>query len=250
MDRVLIRQWSVSRWRCQINDPSLPLATVPVMLMAVYLLLWQPIHTDNCWAQPQSGTLLQTSHSSSALPLMQPLQRGERSSWAFWLSRPPCFLHHSDIHCSLHLTPEFICFFFYLKLFSFVVASCRYEKLISGKYMGELVRLVVMKLVNEDLLFNGEASEQLKTRGSFETRFVSQVERWASVNLILPADKSNYLRMIWPLNLLSWNDKTWNYSCRQWLQLLKSKEKNSTRCPVNTSLQDKDDIQRQFGVFQ
>lgn len=54
---------------------------------------------------------------------------------------------------------------------------CRYEKLISGKYMGELVRLVLMKLVNEDLLFNGEASEMLKTRGSFETRYVSQVER-------------------------------------------------------------------------
>lgn len=53
----------------------------------------------------------------------------------------------------------------------------RYEKLISGKYMGELVRLVLLKLVNEDLLFNGEASDLLKTRGSFETRFVSQIER-------------------------------------------------------------------------
>ncbi|TSO88082.1 Glucokinase [Bagarius yarrelli] len=51
-----------------------------------------------------------------------------------------------------------------------------YEKLISGKYMGELVRLVLMKLVNEGLLFNGEASDVLKTRGSFETRFVSQIE--------------------------------------------------------------------------
>ncbi|XP_004072203.1 glucokinase [Oryzias latipes] len=51
-----------------------------------------------------------------------------------------------------------------------------FEKLISGKYMGELVRLVLMKLVKENLLFNGEASEQLRTRGSFETRFVSQVE--------------------------------------------------------------------------
>lgn len=59
--------------------------------------------------------------------------------------------------------------------------SCRYEKLISGKYMGELVRLVLMKLVNENLLFNGEASELLKTRGSFDTRFVSQVERWVQV---------------------------------------------------------------------
>ncbi|GAA6085288.1 hexokinase-4 isoform X1 [Tachysurus ichikawai] len=51
-----------------------------------------------------------------------------------------------------------------------------YEKLISGKYMGELVRLVLMKLVNEDLLFNGKASDILKTRGSFETHFVSQIE--------------------------------------------------------------------------
>ncbi|XP_029460054.1 glucokinase isoform X1 [Rhinatrema bivittatum] len=51
-----------------------------------------------------------------------------------------------------------------------------YEKIISGKYMGELVRLVLLKLVNENLLFNGEASEKLKTRGCFETRFVSQIE--------------------------------------------------------------------------
>lgn len=43
--------------------------------------------------------------------------------------------------------------------------------------MGELVRLVLMKLVNEELLFNGETSELLKTRFSFETRYVSQVER-------------------------------------------------------------------------
>lgn len=43
--------------------------------------------------------------------------------------------------------------------------------------MGELVRLVLLKLVDENLLFHGEASEQLRTRGAFETRFVSQVER-------------------------------------------------------------------------
>jgi hypothetical protein len=43
--------------------------------------------------------------------------------------------------------------------------------------MGELVRLVLLKLVEENLLFHGEASEQLRTRGAFETRFVSQVER-------------------------------------------------------------------------
>ncbi|KAM9650366.1 hexokinase-4 isoform 1-T1 [Trichechus inunguis] len=51
-----------------------------------------------------------------------------------------------------------------------------YEKLIGGKYMGELVRLVLLKLADENLLFHGKASEQLRTRGAFETRFVSQVE--------------------------------------------------------------------------
>lgn len=67
--------------------------------------------------------------------------------------------------------------FWLLKVIPLVFVLCSYEKLISGKYMGELVRLVLMKLVNENLLFNGEASELLKTRGSFETRYVSQVER-------------------------------------------------------------------------
>ncbi|KFW74378.1 Glucokinase, partial [Manacus vitellinus] len=32
------------------------------------------------------------------------------------------------------------------------------------------------QLVDENLLFNGEASEKLKTRGTFETRFMSQIE--------------------------------------------------------------------------
>lgn len=54
----------------------------------------------------------------------------------------------------------------------------RYEKIIGGKYMGEIVRLVLLKLVDENLLFNGEASEKLKTRGTFETRFMSQIERY------------------------------------------------------------------------
>lgn len=47
--------------------------------------------------------------------------------------------------------------------------------------MGEIVRLVLLKLVDENLLFNGAASEKLKTRGAFETRFVSQIERYGAV---------------------------------------------------------------------
>ncbi|XP_063304606.1 hexokinase-4 isoform X2 [Pelobates fuscus] len=48
--------------------------------------------------------------------------------------------------------------------------------MIGGKYIGELVRLVLMKMVNEDILFGGETSEKLKTRWTFETQFVSQIE--------------------------------------------------------------------------
>lgn len=44
--------------------------------------------------------------------------------------------------------------------------------------MGEIVRLVLLRLVDENLLFSGQACEKLKTRGAFETRFVSQVERY------------------------------------------------------------------------
>lgn len=52
-----------------------------------------------------------------------------------------------------------------------------YEKMISGMYMGELVRLVLCKLTEEKVLFDGVASEALKTHGKFETAFVSQIER-------------------------------------------------------------------------
>uniref|UniRef100_A0A6I8NLH8 Phosphotransferase n=1 Tax=Ornithorhynchus anatinus TaxID=9258 RepID=A0A6I8NLH8_ORNAN len=48
-----------------------------------------------------------------------------------------------------------------------------YEKIIGGKYMGEIVRLVLLKL-------------KLRTRGAFETRFVSQVERYRPTPARLP----------------------------------------------------------------
>uniref|UniRef100_A0A8C3QCG2 Hexokinase-4 n=1 Tax=Geospiza parvula TaxID=87175 RepID=A0A8C3QCG2_GEOPR len=59
-----------------------------------------------------------------------------------------------------------------------------YEKIIGGKYMGEIVRLVLLKLVDENLLFNGEASEKLKTRGTFETRFIDSDDRKQIYNIL------------------------------------------------------------------
>ncbi|KAG9335478.1 hypothetical protein JZ751_004607 [Albula glossodonta] len=70
----------------------------------------------------------------------------------------------------------------------------RYEKLISGKYLGEQVRLVLLKLANEKLLFGGEVSEQLQTRGSFDTCFVSQIEGDSG-------DRKQIYNILWKLGL-------------------------------------------------
>lgn len=50
------------------------------------------------------------------------------------------------------------------------------EKMISGMYMGELVRLVLVRFTKEGLLFGGKSSDLLNTRGSFITKFVSEIE--------------------------------------------------------------------------
>lgn len=46
-------------------------------------------------------------------------------------------------------------------------------------YMGELVRLVIITLVNEGFLFNGILSEKMKTRYEFVTKYVSEIESQA-----------------------------------------------------------------------
>ncbi|XP_034539262.1 hexokinase-2-like isoform X2 [Notolabrus celidotus] len=51
-----------------------------------------------------------------------------------------------------------------------------FEKMISGMYLGEVVRLVLLKLTKEKLLFKGEISEALKTPEKFETKFISEIE--------------------------------------------------------------------------
>ncbi|KAK2572234.1 Hexokinase HKDC1 [Acropora cervicornis] len=50
-----------------------------------------------------------------------------------------------------------------------------FEKMISGMYLGELVRLVCLNLIEKKLLFNGKAGK-FTTKNSFPTKFVSEVE--------------------------------------------------------------------------
>ncbi|XP_031705024.1 hexokinase-2 isoform X1 [Anarrhichthys ocellatus] len=52
----------------------------------------------------------------------------------------------------------------------------RYEKMISGMYLGEIVRNVLIDFTAKGLLFRGKMSERLKTRCIFETKFLAQIE--------------------------------------------------------------------------
>ena len=49
--------------------------------------------------------------------------------------------------------------------------------MISGMYMGEIVRLCLEKLKKHGLLFGGRGSEELSTMGRFYTKYVSEIER-------------------------------------------------------------------------
>ncbi|XP_034745900.1 hexokinase-4-like [Etheostoma cragini] len=51
-----------------------------------------------------------------------------------------------------------------------------FEKMISGMYLGELARLLLVKLAEDQLLFGGRTSETLRTPGTFETKFISEIE--------------------------------------------------------------------------
>jgi hexokinase len=49
--------------------------------------------------------------------------------------------------------------------------------MISGMYMGELARLILVKFTKQGLLFGGRGSDLLFKRGNFFTKYVSEIER-------------------------------------------------------------------------
>lgn len=59
-----------------------------------------------------------------------------------------------------------------------------FEKLTSGMYLGEIVRQVLLDLTSGGLLFRGRVTETLKTAGIFETKYLSQIERWELRHLL------------------------------------------------------------------
>ncbi|KAF9078464.1 hexokinase [Rhodocollybia butyracea] len=51
-----------------------------------------------------------------------------------------------------------------------------FEKLISGRYLGEILRLVICELIDEGVLFLGQETYKLETPYVFETAFLSLME--------------------------------------------------------------------------
>jgi len=51
-----------------------------------------------------------------------------------------------------------------------------FEKMISGMYMGELARLVIVKLTNDRVMFGGNGSDNLFKYGSFFSKYISEIE--------------------------------------------------------------------------
>ncbi|NXU98768.1 HXK1 protein, partial [Cettia cetti] len=53
-----------------------------------------------------------------------------------------------------------------------------FEKMISSLYLGELVRLILLKMTKEGLLFSGKVSTALLTKGKIEMKHVSAMEKY------------------------------------------------------------------------
>ena len=89
-------------------------------------------------------------------------------------------------HCSWTYLLVFLCFdskkdaiaFTMWDIFLYMISACgvRFEKMISGMYLGEIVRLLIMRLANTNLLFGGKTSDEMQTSGRFYTKYISEIE--------------------------------------------------------------------------
>ncbi|NWH32575.1 HXK3 protein, partial [Chloropsis hardwickii] len=52
----------------------------------------------------------------------------------------------------------------------------RFEKLISGMYLGEIVRQILLVMTEKELLFQGKPCPKLQTKDIFKTKFLSTIE--------------------------------------------------------------------------
>uniref|UniRef100_A0A8C6VUA7 Hexokinase-2 n=1 Tax=Nothobranchius furzeri TaxID=105023 RepID=A0A8C6VUA7_NOTFU len=71
----------------------------------------------------------------------------------------------------------------------FLVLACRFEKMISGMYMGELVRLILVKLARDQMVFQGKTTPELLTTGRFSTSYIYTIETDKDEEGLANADK-------------------------------------------------------------
>ncbi|TPX33641.1 hexokinase [Synchytrium microbalum] len=79
-----------------------------------------------------------------------------------------------------------------------------FEKMMSGKYLGELTRLVMLDLVEKGELFGGEASTELNSTYSFDTSYMSRIERDVSPEL---AETETILNVVMHIRESTLNDR-------------------------------------------
>ncbi|XP_060577895.1 hexokinase type 2-like [Ruditapes philippinarum] len=75
-------------------------------------------------------------------------------------------------------------------------SSYTFEKLYAGHYLGELVRLVLVKLTSAGVLYGGKGSDSLMTRWNLTTSHVTAIERDTD------ADTSNTVSVLKEMNLM------------------------------------------------
>lgn len=52
-----------------------------------------------------------------------------------------------------------------------------YEKMISGMYMGEIARRLIVHAVQDGLLLDGQVTEEMGEPHRFYTKYVSEIEK-------------------------------------------------------------------------
>jgi len=68
-------------------------------------------------------------------------------------------------------------------LYVCVVGS--YEKLISGNYLGEITRRIIVQCAKRDFLFSGQLSDELNTSNRFYTKYVIEIAKYAYTTVFL-----------------------------------------------------------------
>lgn len=150
---------------------NLPVNVVAVMSDTVSTLMAGNYYDKNC----RIGMILGTGCNAAFVENISDIEK-----WTGDFEDPK----HVIVNVELGSTGDNGCMDFYRSEFEKEVdkysnhpGSFTFEKSFSGMYLGELVRLVLVRLVKDGLLFNGEAGTLVDARWKFTTEFVTNIEK-------------------------------------------------------------------------